>query len=101
MSAILPLKHLKRLSPQLQSLLIGSWTLKLQLRLMPLFYFYFILFIIIAYCLLGQSPISDITCIALIMSISNYCGNRSPNMLCNLSQEAVAVRVGGIEMVTC
>src|SRR5882724_1793053 len=36
MSAILPLKHLKRLSPQLQSLPIGSWTLKSQLRLMPL-----------------------------------------------------------------
>src|SRR5882724_10288176 len=36
MSAILPLKHLKRLSPQLRSLPIGSWTLKLQLRLMPL-----------------------------------------------------------------
>src|SRR5882724_5330140 len=36
MSAILPLKHLKRLSPQLQSLPIGFQTLKLQLRLMPL-----------------------------------------------------------------
>src|SRR5882724_11602521 len=36
MSAILPLKHLKRLSPQLQSLPIGSWTLKSQSRLMPL-----------------------------------------------------------------
>jgi len=36
MSAILPLKHLKRLSPQLWSLPIGSRTLKLQLRLMPL-----------------------------------------------------------------
>src|SRR5882724_8968415 len=36
MSAILPLKHLKRLSPQLWSLHIGSQTLKLQLRLMPL-----------------------------------------------------------------
>jgi len=36
MSATLPLKHLKRLSPQLHSLPIGSWTLKLQLRLMPL-----------------------------------------------------------------
>src|SRR5882724_444927 len=36
MSAILPLKHLKRLSPQLWSLPIGSQTLKLQLRLMPL-----------------------------------------------------------------
>src|SRR5882724_12155556 len=34
-SATLPLKHLKRLSPQLWSLPIGSWTLKLQLRLMP------------------------------------------------------------------
>src|SRR5882724_7282513 len=28
MSAIPPLKHLKRLSPQLQSLPIGSWTIK-------------------------------------------------------------------------
>src|SRR5882724_4136665 len=36
MSATLPLKHLQRLSPQLQSLPIGSWTLKLQSRLMPL-----------------------------------------------------------------
>src|SRR5882724_842736 len=36
MSAILPLKHLKRLSPQLRSLPIGSLTLKLQSRLMPL-----------------------------------------------------------------
>src|SRR5882724_13594987 len=36
MSATLPLKHLKRLSPQLQSLPIGSQTLKLQSRLMPL-----------------------------------------------------------------
>src|SRR5882724_10278489 len=36
MSANPPLKHLKRLSPQLQSLPIGSWTLKLQLRLTPL-----------------------------------------------------------------
>src|SRR5882724_535146 len=36
MSAILHLKHLKRLSPQLLSLPIGSWTLKLQSRLMPL-----------------------------------------------------------------
>src|SRR5882724_7683751 len=36
MSAILPLKHLKRLSPQLWSLPIGSQTLKLQSRLMPL-----------------------------------------------------------------
>src|SRR5882724_6172162 len=36
MSAILPLKHLKRLSPQLQSLPIGSQTLKSQLRLTPL-----------------------------------------------------------------
>src|SRR5882724_9293619 len=36
MSAILLLKHSKRLSPQLQSLPIGSRTLKLQSRLMPL-----------------------------------------------------------------
>src|SRR5882724_5476693 len=36
MSAIPPLKHLKRLSPQLQSLPIGFWTLKLQSRLTPL-----------------------------------------------------------------
>src|SRR5882724_3147620 len=36
MSANLPLKHLKRLSPQLRSLPIGSRTLKLQSRLMPL-----------------------------------------------------------------
>src|SRR5882724_310792 len=36
MSAIQPLKHLKRLSPQLRSLPIGSQTLKLQLRLTPL-----------------------------------------------------------------
>src|SRR5882724_3486242 len=36
MSAIQPLKHLKRLSPQLQSLPIGFRTLKLQLKLMPL-----------------------------------------------------------------
>src|SRR5882724_11763789 len=36
MSAIPPLKHLKRLSPQLWSLPIGSQTLNLQLRLMPL-----------------------------------------------------------------
>src|SRR5882724_9053052 len=36
MSAIPPLKHLKRLSPQLQSLPIGSQTLKLQMRLMHL-----------------------------------------------------------------
>src|SRR5882724_7296894 len=36
MSAILPLKHLKRLSPQLRSLPIGSLTLKLQSRLTPL-----------------------------------------------------------------
>src|SRR5882724_10979879 len=36
MSAILPLEHLKRLSQQLWSLPIGSWTLKSQLRLMPL-----------------------------------------------------------------
>src|SRR5882724_8894099 len=36
MSAILPLKHLKRLSPQLQSLPIGSQTLKSQSRLTPL-----------------------------------------------------------------
>src|SRR5882724_12812913 len=36
MSAILPLKHLKRLSPQLRSLPIGSQTLKLQSRLTPL-----------------------------------------------------------------
>jgi len=36
MSAIPHLKHLKRLSPQLRSLPIGSQTLKLQLRLMPL-----------------------------------------------------------------
>src|SRR5882724_6242602 len=35
MSAIPPLKHLKRLSPQLRSLPIGSWTLKSQLRLTP------------------------------------------------------------------
>src|SRR5882724_7679745 len=34
MSAILPLKHLKRLSLQLRSLPIGFWTLKLQSRLM-------------------------------------------------------------------
>src|SRR5467141_3091696 len=33
MSAVLPLKHLKRLSPQLQSLPIGFQTLKLQSRL--------------------------------------------------------------------
>src|SRR5882724_22691 len=32
MSAIQPLKHLKRLSPQLRSLPIGFWTLKLQSR---------------------------------------------------------------------
>src|SRR5882724_106342 len=36
MSAIQPLKHLKRLSPQLQSLPIGFRTLKLQSRLTPL-----------------------------------------------------------------
>src|SRR5882724_6113222 len=36
MSAILPLKHFKRLSPQLWSLPIGSQTFKLQVRLMPL-----------------------------------------------------------------
>src|SRR5882724_2930836 len=36
MSAIPLLKHLKRLSPQLWSLPIGSRTLKLQSRLMPL-----------------------------------------------------------------
>src|SRR5882724_5876427 len=36
MSAIMPLKHLKRLSPQLWSLPIGSWTLKLQSTLTPL-----------------------------------------------------------------
>src|SRR5882724_3434994 len=36
MSAIPPLKHLKRLSPQLWSLPIGSQTLKLQSRLTPL-----------------------------------------------------------------
>src|SRR5882724_858966 len=36
MSAIPPLKHLKRLSPQLRSLPIGSWTLKSQSRLTPL-----------------------------------------------------------------
>src|SRR5882724_6354961 len=36
MSAIQPLKHLKRLSPQLWSLPIGSQTLKLQSRLTPL-----------------------------------------------------------------
>src|SRR5882724_7557490 len=36
MNATLPLKHLKRLSPQLQSLPIGSWILKLQLRLTAL-----------------------------------------------------------------
>src|SRR5882724_1044680 len=36
MSATLPFKHLKRLSPQLRSLPIGSQTLKLQSRLMPL-----------------------------------------------------------------
>src|SRR5882724_487933 len=36
MSAILPLKHLKRLSPQFWSLSIGSQTLKSQSRLMPL-----------------------------------------------------------------
>src|SRR5882724_2120724 len=36
MSANPPLKHLKRLSPQLRSLPIGSRTLKLQSRLMPL-----------------------------------------------------------------
>src|SRR5882724_9082751 len=35
MSAIQPLKHLKRFSPQLRSLPIGSRTLKSQLRLMP------------------------------------------------------------------
>src|SRR5882724_5637653 len=35
-SAILPLKHLKRLSPQLWSLPIGSQTLKSQSRLTPL-----------------------------------------------------------------
>src|SRR5882724_10683067 len=35
MSAIQPLKHLKRLSPQLRSLPIGSRTLKLQSRLTP------------------------------------------------------------------
>src|SRR5882724_11882020 len=35
MSAILPLKDLKRLSPQLQSLPTGSWIPKLQSRLMP------------------------------------------------------------------
>src|SRR5882724_11880087 len=34
--AILPLKHLNRLLPQLQSLPIGSQTLKLQSRLTPL-----------------------------------------------------------------
>src|SRR5882724_7938433 len=36
MSAILPLKHLKRFSPLLRSLPIGSQTLKLQSRLTPL-----------------------------------------------------------------
>src|SRR5882724_5976885 len=35
MSAIPPLKHLKRFSPQLQSLTIGFRTLKLRLRLTP------------------------------------------------------------------
>src|SRR5882724_6056565 len=35
MSAIQPLKHLKRLSPQLRSLPIGFWTLKLQSKLTP------------------------------------------------------------------
>ena len=39
---------------------------------------------------------SDITYIALIMSISGYHGNWSPHILHNLSQEVVAVRVGGI-----
>src|SRR5467141_1141678 len=33
MSAVQPLKHLKRLSPQLRSLPIGFWTPKLQLKL--------------------------------------------------------------------
>src|SRR5882724_10036813 len=36
MSAIQPLKHLKRFSPQLRSLPIGSQTLKLQSKLRPL-----------------------------------------------------------------
>ena len=49
-----------------------------------------------AYCLLGQSPMSDITYIALITSISDYCGNQPPHVLHKLSWEAVAVRVGGI-----
>ena len=39
---------------------------------------------------------SDITYVALIMSISNYHSNLSPPMLHNLSREAAAVRVGGI-----
>jgi len=39
---------------------------------------------------------SDITYIALITSISDYHGNWPPHTLCNLSQEAAAVRVGGI-----
>ena len=57
-------------------------------------FFYFIL--IIAYCLLRQSPMSDITYISLIMSNSDYHGNWPPHMLRNLSQEAAAVRVGDI-----
>ena len=61
-----------------------------------LFLFYFI---IIAYCLLRQSPMSDITYIALIMNISDYHSNQPPHILCNLSQEAAAVRLGVFEMV--
>jgi len=37
--------------------------------------FYLFIIIIIAYCLLRQSPISGITYIALIMTISDYRGN--------------------------
>src|SRR5882672_6239319 len=36
MSAVQPLKHLKRLSPQLRSSHLGSWTLKSRSKLMHL-----------------------------------------------------------------
>jgi len=41
------------------------------------------IYLIIAYCLLRQSPMSDITYIALIMSISDYHSNQPPLMVPN------------------
>ena len=55
------------------------------LNILNIIFNFYNFFIIHAYCLLGQSPMSDITYIALITSISVYHSNRPPHKLCNLS----------------